>query len=63
MLTLIKYSVGAGSVALKLAKISPKTGTTFTSRKIVIRIATTVTTVGYIMADLTFLRSRAVFSR
>ena len=55
--------VGAGSLAPKLAKISPNTGTTLTKRKIVMRIATTVTTVGYIMADLTFLRSRAAFSR
>ena len=38
---LIRNCVGAGSLAPKLAKISPNTGTTFTSRKIVIRIATT----------------------
>ena len=47
----------------KLLKISPNTGTTLINRKIVIKIATTETTVGYIMADLTFLRSRAAFSR
>ncbi len=43
--------------------ISPNTGTTFTSKNIVIPIATSVTAVGYIIADFTFFRRRAVFSR
>src|SRR2546429_491937 len=55
VLMLTRYWVGAGKAAPKLAKISPKTGTTLTKRKIVIRMATTETTIGYIMEDLTCL--------
>ena len=60
---LIRYCVGVGSLAPKPEKMSPKTGTTLTSRKIVMPMAMTVTAVGYIMADFTFLRRRAEFSR
>ena len=61
-LRLMRYWVGVGSLPPMLVKISPKTGTTLTSRKTVMPRATTDTTVGYIMADLTFLRRRAVAS-
>ena len=63
LLMLTSHNVGPGSLALKLLKISPNTGTTLTRRKMVMEMATTVTTMGYIIADFTFFRRRAVFSR
>lgn len=60
---MMRYSVGAGSLAPNPLKMSLKTGTTLTSRKMVMPMAIRVTAVGYIMADFTFLRRRAVFSK
>jgi hypothetical protein len=63
LLTSMSACVGAGNFDPKPLYTSPKTGTTFTSRKMVMPMAMIVTAVGYIIADFTFLRRRAVFSR
>src|ERR1051326_4137770 len=60
-LTLIRNWVGAGSVAPKLAKISPKTGTTFTSRKMVMQMATVVTIVAICITIFLLVKVVPVF--